>query len=155
MPTQQQAPKARGAPPVLMSLTISVFSPMAAMASTMKNLLSVLMGGKDAGIHPKVDRDGGQKAGRDKIENEKGEDGLETDPFPLAFLPLPGIEKGQHQGDGDDGQGAGELHGDRFVQGGGSQSPHAVPGGRGCGDRGGVVDCGAGEDAESLSRSGC
>ena len=101
-----------------------------------------------------MDRDGGQKAGRDKIENEKGEDGLETDPFPLAFLPLPGIEKGQHQGDGDDGQGAGELHSDRFVQGGGSQSPHAVPGGRSCGDRGGVVDCGAGEDAESLSRSG-
>ena len=92
MPTQQQAPKARGAPPVLMSLTISVFSPMAAMASTMKNLLSVLMG--ERRWHPpKVDRDGGQKAGCDKIENEKGEDGLETDPFPLAFLPLPYRER--------------------------------------------------------------
>lgn len=107
---------------------------MAAMAQYDEEFTQCLNGGKDAGIHPKVDRDGGQKAGRDKIENEKGEDGLETDPFPLAFLPLPGIEKGQHQGDGDDGQGAGELHSDRFVQGGGSQSPHAVPGGRSCGD---------------------
>ena len=53
MPTQQQAPKARGAPPVLMSLTISVFSPMAAMASTMKNLLSVLMGEKTLASTPK------------------------------------------------------------------------------------------------------
>ena len=51
IPTQQQAPMSMGLPPVRMSLTRSVFSPMADMARTMKNLLSSLMGAKtEAGI---------------------------------------------------------------------------------------------------------
>ena len=44
MPVQQQKPITMGFPPVLTSLTISVFKPMALMASTMKNLLSSLTG---------------------------------------------------------------------------------------------------------------
>ena len=51
MPTQQQKPRARGLPPVLMSFTMFVFKPTAHMARTMKNLLSSLMGAKtEAGI---------------------------------------------------------------------------------------------------------
>ena len=41
MPTQQQKPKIKGLPAVLISFTILVFSPMAAIASTIKNLLRV------------------------------------------------------------------------------------------------------------------
>ena len=44
IPAQQQNPKVRGLPPVFMSLTMSVLRPMAAMARTMKNLLSSLRG---------------------------------------------------------------------------------------------------------------
>ena len=44
MPVQQQKPRTRGLPPVLMSFTMSVLSPMAAMAMMMKNLLSSLSG---------------------------------------------------------------------------------------------------------------
>ena len=50
MPTQQQKPRPSGLPPVLMSLTMFVFRPMALIARTMRNLLSVLSGEKtDAG----------------------------------------------------------------------------------------------------------
>lgn len=41
IPAQQQAPMNIGLPPVFTSFTISVFSTIAAIASTMKNLLSV------------------------------------------------------------------------------------------------------------------
>ena len=41
IPAQQQAPMNIGLPPVFTSFTISVFSPIAAIVSTMKNLLSV------------------------------------------------------------------------------------------------------------------
>ena len=46
IPTQQQKPRARGLPPVFISFTISVLSPMAAIARTIKNLLSSLSGEK-------------------------------------------------------------------------------------------------------------
>ena len=46
MPAQQQSPIKIGLPPVLTSLTMLVFSPMAAIATTMKNLLSSLSGSK-------------------------------------------------------------------------------------------------------------
>ena len=46
MPAQQLPPSRIGLPPVLISLTISVFNPMAAMAITIKNLLSCLKGAK-------------------------------------------------------------------------------------------------------------
>ena len=48
MPAQQHAPMKIGFPPVFMSFTRLVLSPMAAMARTMKNLLSSLMGWKKA-----------------------------------------------------------------------------------------------------------
>ena len=44
IPLQQANPITSGFPPVLMSLTISVFIPMAAMASIMKNLLTSFIG---------------------------------------------------------------------------------------------------------------
>ena len=48
MPAQQQAPIKSGLPPVLTSLTISVLRPIAAIAMTMKNLLSSLSGANTA-----------------------------------------------------------------------------------------------------------
>ena len=44
MAIQQHNPVSMGFPPVLTSFTIFVFSPMAAMAMIMKNLLSSLSG---------------------------------------------------------------------------------------------------------------
>lgn len=44
IPIQQQAPIKMGFPPLFTSLTMLLFSPMADMARTMKNLLRVLMG---------------------------------------------------------------------------------------------------------------
>ena len=44
MPTQQQNPNASGLPPVLINLMILVFKPIAAIASTIKNLLSSFNG---------------------------------------------------------------------------------------------------------------
>ena len=44
MPIQQQKPNAMGLPPFLTSSTISVLKPMAAMAITIKNFDSSLMG---------------------------------------------------------------------------------------------------------------
>ena len=44
IPAQQQKPVKIGFPPVLMSLTMLVFRPIAAIAMTIKNLLSVLSG---------------------------------------------------------------------------------------------------------------
>lgn len=44
MPIQQQKPINIGFPPVLISFMIFVFNPIADIASTIKNLLSVLIG---------------------------------------------------------------------------------------------------------------
>ena len=44
MPIQQQKPSAMGLPPFLTSSTISVLKPIAAMAITIKNFESSLMG---------------------------------------------------------------------------------------------------------------
>lgn len=52
MPIQQQSPIISGLPPVLISLTISVLRPMAAMASTMKNLDSSFIGANTSGETP-------------------------------------------------------------------------------------------------------
>lgn len=53
MPIQQHAPMAIGLPPFLTSLTMLVFSPIAAIAMMMKNLLSSLMGAKKEAGSPK------------------------------------------------------------------------------------------------------
>ena len=122
MPAQQQAPMKIGFPPVFMSFTRLVLRPMAAMASTMKNLLSSLMG------------DGGEDGGSHEVKDEKWEYILETYRLslgPVVFFFVPGPDEGQEQGDGDDGQGPGKLYGNCFVQGGGAKVPHAVPGGCG------------------------
>ena len=52
MPTQQLKPNNKGLPPVLINLIISVFRPIALMASTMKNLLSSLIGLKTLSEKP-------------------------------------------------------------------------------------------------------
>ena len=44
MPVQQQKPIKIGFPPVFINFTISVFKPIADIASTIKNLLSILIG---------------------------------------------------------------------------------------------------------------
>ncbi len=44
MPTQQQNPKRIGFPPFLINFTISVFSPMEAIAIIIKNLLNSFKG---------------------------------------------------------------------------------------------------------------
>lgn len=54
MPTQQHAPSAMGFPPVLMSFTISVFMPIALIASTMKNLLSSFTGANTEASTPRL-----------------------------------------------------------------------------------------------------
>lgn len=51
---QQPKPSAMGFPPFFTSLTMSVFSPMAVMAMTMKNLLSVLSGANTDALTPRV-----------------------------------------------------------------------------------------------------
>lgn len=53
MPIQQQAPIIIGLPPVFTNFTILVFSPIAAIASTMKNLLNSFIGVKKDGETPK------------------------------------------------------------------------------------------------------
>lgn len=52
IPTQQQKPIRIGLPPDLMSLTILVLRPIAAIAITIKNLLTVLNGEKKASETP-------------------------------------------------------------------------------------------------------
>ena len=54
MPTQQQKPMNSGLPPVLISFTMLLLRPMAAMARTMKNLLSVFTGAKKEAGTPKL-----------------------------------------------------------------------------------------------------
>lgn len=55
MPIQQEKPINRGFPPVLISFTMSVLRPMAAMAIIIKNLLKVLAGAKNSSARPKCD----------------------------------------------------------------------------------------------------
>ena len=52
MPIQQQNPIISGFPPVLMSFTMLVLRPIAAIASTIKNLDSSLTGAKKVGETP-------------------------------------------------------------------------------------------------------
>lgn len=52
IPIQQQRPIKSGLPPVLTSFTMLVLRPMAAMASTMKNLESSLIGAKKSAGTP-------------------------------------------------------------------------------------------------------
>ncbi len=89
-----------GLPPVRISLTKSVFRPMAAMARTMKNLLSSLMGAKtEAGIPAPMAMVVMTEA-PDEVENKKREDifkayGLSAGKIRL-FL-LPGRIKARHR----------------------------------------------------------
>ena len=53
IPIQQQNPIILGFPPVFISLTMSVFRPIAAIASTMKNLLSSLIGENTPALTPR------------------------------------------------------------------------------------------------------
>ena len=54
MPIQQHAPIASGLPPVFMSFTISVLNPIAAIARTMKNLLTSFIGLKKSPETPRL-----------------------------------------------------------------------------------------------------
>lgn len=53
MPIQQQKPRNKGLPPVLINLIIFVFKPIALMARTMKNLLKVFNGVNTSADTPK------------------------------------------------------------------------------------------------------
>ena len=53
IPVQQQKPRIIGFPPVFISFTIFVFRPIAAIANTMKNLLSSFIGEKTEELTPK------------------------------------------------------------------------------------------------------
>lgn len=70
----------------------------------------------------------------------------------LRISGLLRLHQRQNQGDGDDGQGTGELYGHGFIQGLAAQAPHAVPGGGRRRDGGGVVHRRTGEDAKGLAR---
>ena len=117
-----------------------------------EKLAEGLDGGEDTGIHPKGHGDGGDEAGKDEVEDEKGEDGAEFYLLPALFLPALCLQEGKNQDNGDDGQGAGELHSNGFVQGGAAQPPHTVPRGGGGSDRRGVVHGGTCKNAEPLAR---
>ena len=54
MPIQQHMPIMRGRPPVLISFTMFVFRPMAAIAHMIKNFESSLIGAKRAGSAPRA-----------------------------------------------------------------------------------------------------
>ncbi len=86
IPIQQQAPKA-GAPPVFTSLTISVLRPMAAIAQDNEKLAEGLDMGEDTGTHPKGHGDGGDEAGKDEVEDEKGKMVRSFTFCPLSFCP--------------------------------------------------------------------
>ena len=124
IPIQQQAPKARGAPPVFTSLTISVLRPMAAMARTMKNLLRVLMGRRHwhppQGTRPMVVI----RLARDEVEDEKGEDGAEFYLCPLSFCPRFACRKARTKTMGMMARVRVSFYGNGFVQGGAAQPPH-------------------------------
>ena len=126
MPAQQQAPMKMGLPPDFTSLTMSVLRPMAAMARMMKNL---------------------------EEEDEEGEDLLDVEGAAggaAAPLGLPGPPDSQHQRDGDDGQGPGQLDDGSVLQHRAVGAVESVPGGGRRRDGGGVVDGSAGKEAEAL-----
>lgn len=52
MPAQQIAPRTSGFPPVFMSFTTLLFKPIAPMAITIRNLLSVLSGSNNLASTP-------------------------------------------------------------------------------------------------------
>lgn len=54
MPSQQQAPIKSGFPPVFTNVIISLLSPTAAIAITIRNLLSVFNGVKTAALMPNL-----------------------------------------------------------------------------------------------------
>ncbi|CAN3971251.1 putative deoxyribonuclease YcfH, partial [Dysosmobacter welbionis] len=95
----------------------------------------------------------GQNRGDDGSQQEQqhkpGEDFLDVH-LGAALLSLPaGPQQGQHQRDGDNGQGPGHLHDGGGVQGIGA-GMHSIPGGGRRSDGGGVVHRGAGKEAEAL-----
>lgn len=54
--SQQQAPRKRGFPPVLIKVIILLLRPTAAIAMVIKNLLNVFTGAKKDGATPKFDK---------------------------------------------------------------------------------------------------
>lgn len=90
---------------------------------------------------------GGDHRRQHKKQHKKRENLLQAHfTGPRRVLFLPGAHEGQHQCDGDDGQRPGKLDDGGRLQ--GVAVVDAVPGGRGGGDRGGVVDGGARKQAE-------
>ena len=88
IPTQQQNPVKMGFPPVLTSLMIFVFSPIAAIAMTMRNLLSSFSGAvTSAGSwNTVVTTDASTK---NKTKNGKERFRLKEEPSAVfSFLPL-------------------------------------------------------------------
>ena len=98
--------------------------------------------------------EGGDEAGGNKVKDEKGEDGLQAHALALFPTALFGLDQRQDQGDGDDGQGTGELYSDGLVQRGRAQPPHAVPGGGGSGDGRGVIHSRSSKNTEGFPGGG-
>ena len=96
----------------------------------------------------------GNHRGQDKEKDKEGKDLFQGEAALLSSsgpFDFGGSPDGKGQCDGDNGQRAGELHNGSLIQGVGA-GVHAVPGGRGGGNRGGVVHGRAGKQAEALVR---
>ena len=117
-----------------------------------KELGQLLEGGEKAGFHPRRGGRSGDHRGQHEEQDKGREDLFQGEAaLPGAAGPprLCRAPQGQRQGDGDDGQGAGELDNGGGVQGVGP-GVHPVPGGGRRRDGGGVVHRRAGEEAEAL-----
>ena len=96
IPAQQQAPMKIGFPPVFISFTTLVFSPMAPIAMTMKNLLRVFSGLKIPAGTPRLTAAVVIIEAPTKYRIKKGKIFLNSTLFPssLAFfalqMPVPG-----------------------------------------------------------------
>ena len=92
------------------------------------------------------------KEQKDKEKDKEGKDLVQGEAALLSSsgpFDFGGPPDGQNLRNRDDGQSAGELHNGSLIQGVGA-GVHAVPGGRGGGNRGGVVHGRAGKQAEAL-----
>ena len=88
IPTQQQKPIRIGLPPDLMSLTMLVLRPIAAIAITIKNLLTVLNGEKKASGNAKRRRHGGDERCGNEKQNKKRENLFHIDGCTTCLLLL-------------------------------------------------------------------
>lgn len=128
MPVQQQNPMTIGLPPVLTSLTMSVFRPIAAIASTIKNLLSSLIGENTLAFTPMETAIVVITDAATKYSIKKGKICFKLTFFSgfTALFLVPCTNQRQHKSNRNNCQGSGELHGNGSIQRGRSEVPHTV-----------------------------